>query len=99
MHIDYLELSVLVLCVCTYIDFKDKMSLKGYKMTTISSTKKFTPTGRFNFIYAIEKFFVNRSVYKNTVSELSRLSDRELDDLGLCRADISTIASQAVAAR
>ncbi len=29
-----------------------------------------------------------------TRRELSRLSDRELEDIGLCRADIDTIVSQ-----
>ena len=27
--------------------------------------------------------------YKNTVKELQKLSDRELEDVGLCRGDIS----------
>ncbi|KPQ07967.1 MAG: putative conserved small protein [Rhodobacteraceae bacterium HLUCCA12] len=29
-----------------------------------------------------------------TRRELSKLSDRELDDIGLCRADIDTVVSQ-----
>lgn len=32
--------------------------------------------------------------YRNTVNELSRLSSRELNDLGLTRADIPAVASR-----
>lgn len=34
--------------------------------------------------------------YSRTVSELSALSARELDDLGILRADIKTVARKAV---
>lgn len=67
-------------------------------MTTISITKKFAPTGIFNMVYFVEKFFVDRSNYKNTVRELNALNERELQDLGLSRADITTVARKAVAA-
>lgn len=30
--------------------------------------------------------------YRRTVGELSQLTDRELDDIGLCRADIDLVA-------
>lgn len=33
--------------------------------------------------------------YRDTVNELSRLSDRELEDIGLARADIDAIARTA----
>ena len=36
-----------------------------------------------------------RSIYVQTVTELSNLSNRDLDDLGLSRANISDIARQA----
>ncbi|MCO4054437.1 MAG: DUF1127 domain-containing protein [Bosea sp.] len=36
--------------------------------------------------------------YRETVRELSKLSDRELDDLGLLRADIHNIARHYAAA-
>ena len=32
--------------------------------------------------------------YRDTVSALSKLSNRELDDLGICRGDIDVIASR-----
>ncbi|MBA5776851.1 DUF1127 domain-containing protein [Stappia sp. F7233] len=34
--------------------------------------------------------------YQNTVSELSRLSNRELNDLGIGRGDIRFVARQSV---
>ncbi|WP_199499966.1 DUF1127 domain-containing protein [Methylovirgula sp. 4M-Z18] len=37
--------------------------------------------------------------YRVSVRELSRLSDRELSDLGLGRSDIQTVARQAARAR
>jgi uncharacterized protein YjiS (DUF1127 family) len=39
--------------------------------------------------------FTTWKKYNRTVSELSALSNRELDDLGFGRADIKTIARQA----
>jgi uncharacterized protein YjiS (DUF1127 family) len=37
--------------------------------------------------------------YRTSVRELSRLSDRELSDLGIGRADIEYVARKAVRAR
>jgi uncharacterized protein YjiS (DUF1127 family) len=34
--------------------------------------------------------------YRDTVSELSRLSNRELNDLGITRGDISTVARRSI---
>ncbi|MCC2113911.1 MAG: DUF1127 domain-containing protein [Hyphomicrobiales bacterium] len=36
--------------------------------------------------------------YRDTVYELSRLSDRELNDIGISRSDISRIARRSIAA-
>ncbi|PWR03663.1 DUF1127 domain-containing protein [Meridianimarinicoccus roseus] len=36
-----------------------------------------------------------RAAFRRTYDELSVLNDRELNDLGISRADISTIARQA----
>ncbi|WP_188911740.1 DUF1127 domain-containing protein [Aureimonas endophytica] len=38
----------------------------------------------------------NWKTYRNTVDELNRLSQRELADLGLSRADIPAVARRAV---
>lgn len=34
--------------------------------------------------------------YRNTYNELMKLSNRELDDLGICRADIDSVARNVV---
>lgn len=36
--------------------------------------------------------------YRSSVRELSRLSDRDLNDLGISRADIETVARQSARA-
>jgi uncharacterized protein YjiS (DUF1127 family) len=36
--------------------------------------------------------------YRASVRELSQLTDRDLNDLGICRADIEAICRKAVAA-
>ena len=40
-----------------------------------------------------------RALYERTVRELSMLSEADLDDLGLCRADIRDAAFEAVYGR
>lgn len=37
-----------------------------------------------------------RIEFRRTVAELSAMTDRELNDLGIARADIHTVASRAV---
>lgn len=44
---------------------------------------------------ALRARIVARRIYRTTVSELSRLSVRELDDLGINRGDIARIAREA----
>ena len=44
---------------------------------------------------ALRARIVARRIYRTTVSELSRLSVRELDDLGISRGDIARIAREA----
>lgn len=43
----------------------------------------------------IARSFAQWRSYRNTVSELNSLSNRELDDLGIGRGDIKRIARQA----
>lgn len=43
-------------------------------------------------VKAISNHYRKRLAIKNTISELSRLSDRDLDDIGLNRGDIYFIA-------
>ncbi|WP_428696755.1 DUF1127 domain-containing protein [Stappia sp.] len=43
----------------------------------------------------LARTYRNWRTYQSTVSELSRLSARELDDLGIARGDIRFIAKRA----
>ncbi len=56
-------------------------------------------TGAFDRIAAmyrgIGERFAQYKVYRETFSELANLSDRELSDLGLYRADIKRLAIEA----
>jgi uncharacterized protein YjiS (DUF1127 family) len=45
---------------------------------------------------AIVRFFRERSRYSQSVSELRRLGDRELADIGISRSDIPRVAWDAV---
>ncbi|WP_159718133.1 DUF1127 domain-containing protein [Geminicoccus flavidas] len=38
-------------------------------------------------------------LYRQTMNELSRLSDRELHDIGVLRSELESVASKAAAAR
>ncbi len=42
----------------------------------------------------LEAWLERRRQYRDTYRELSRLSDRDLDDIGLARCDIPTIARE-----
>lgn len=43
---------------------------------------------------SIHRYLTTRSVRKSTENELNRLSDRELNDLGISRFDIASIARE-----
>lgn len=49
----------------------------------------------FKLVYRIERAIEARRAYKSTVRELRNLSDRELLDLNLSRADIERVAREA----
>ena len=42
------------------------------------------------------KNFRNWRTYRQTVNELSRLSNRELNDLGIARSEIHSVARRAI---
>lgn len=46
-------------------------------------------------INSVIKYLNQRSVYNRTYNELSKLSDRELNDIGLSRYDIVSVAEEA----
>ncbi|TXB70067.1 DUF1127 domain-containing protein [Paracoccus aurantiacus] len=52
-------------------------------------------TGIMGLIVRLQEARARRAVYRQTVSELSNLSNRELDDLGLHRSMITRIATEA----
>ena len=55
---------------------------------------------RFATFFKVAKDMVERRrVYLQTVAELANLSDRDLADLGLARANISDIAREAAYAK
>ncbi len=45
----------------------------------------------------VARSFNNWRKYRHTVTELGRMSSRELQDLGINRADIRSVARQSVA--
>ena len=48
-------------------------------------------------IMNVARSFNNWRKYRQTVTELGRMSSRELQDLGINRADIHSVARQSVA--
>lgn len=48
-----------------------------------------------NIFSTIAQWLEQRRSFNRTVRELQNLTDRELDDLGVCRADIYSIARSA----
>jgi uncharacterized protein YjiS (DUF1127 family) len=42
------------------------------------------------------KFFKKYGMYRKTYDELSRMSDKELSDIGISRCDIKRIAKQSL---
>lgn len=63
-----------------------------------TSALKDTSTGGFGaIVQAVKTRFVRYRLYRQTVSELSALTNRELADLGLNRSMIRGLAHQAAA--
>lgn len=44
------------------------------------------------FVADLRESAARRAIYRRTVEELSKLSDRELNDIGLARANIEDVA-------
>lgn len=54
-------------------------------------------SGRIAALFGgLNGFFARRALYRQTVKELSGLSDRDLADLGISRLEIASIATAAV---
>ena len=61
-------------------------------MTTIETNRSVAVGGVGNIVAHIISLFASWKDTHVTRRELGRLSDRELDDIGLCRGDIERIA-------
>ena len=48
-----------------------------------------------SFLASVRQWLRQRRVYSETLAELRDLSDRELDDIGIRRADLRRIAREA----
>lgn len=56
-----------------------------------------TETSRKGIIMNVARSFNNWRQYRQTIAELGRMSSRELQDLGINRADIHSVARASVA--
>lgn len=52
-----------------------------------------------NFFSAVAEAIRAHNTYHDTVTELARLSDRDLNDLGIRRGDIYRVAAESALAR
>jgi uncharacterized protein YjiS (DUF1127 family) len=62
-------------------------------MMSVMSTNRAAPTGANGFFGSVAATFAAWNDARVTRNSLSKLSDRELDDIGLCRGDIEDIAT------
>lgn len=67
----------------------------GHEMTASKRDKVLAALER-NRTMNLTRSFSNWRKYRQTCNELGRMSDRELNDLGIGRADIPYVARQAV---
>ncbi|UXU76270.1 MULTISPECIES: DUF1127 domain-containing protein [unclassified Paracoccus (in: a-proteobacteria)] len=61
-------------------------------MSAIDTNRVLSGAGSFGIFSRIRAAVVAWNEARVTRNALSRLSDRELDDIGLCRADIDQVA-------
>jgi uncharacterized protein YjiS (DUF1127 family) len=61
-----------------------------------SKTTALANINRKENIMNITRSFANWRMYRQTVVELGRMSNRELNDLGIARSDINRVAREAV---
>lgn len=67
------------------------MSLREYAPASLADTIAHTLRG---WQLKLEAYRAWRAAYGRTCDELSTYTDRELVDLGICRADIPSLARQ-----
>ena len=64
-------------------------------LTHTAHNERAAGTGIMGLFARLQEARARRAVYRQTVSELSSLSARELDDLGIHRSMITRIATEA----
>lgn len=64
-------------------------------ITQTALNERAASTGIMGLFARLQEARARRAVYRQTVAELSSLSSRELDDLGIHRSMITRIASEA----
>lgn len=64
-------------------------------LTQSARKERAAGTGIMGLIVRLQEARARRAVYRQTVAELSSLSNRELDDLGIHRSMITRIATEA----
>ncbi|WCR10181.1 DUF1127 domain-containing protein [Paracoccus stylophorae] len=61
-------------------------------MSAIETNRSFADGGHGSVVARFFSLFTSWQDMRKTRRELHRLSDRELDDIGLCRGDIERVA-------
>jgi uncharacterized protein YjiS (DUF1127 family) len=87
-HAAYANFAVLILLHCTYLPAVERK--QSPKPGTVRSTYQ------ENIMFEVLKTRITAwKRYSRTVSELNALTNRELADLGIARADIQRVAREA----
>lgn len=61
-----------------------------------SNVRKEAGNGRFTkFVADLRDYMARRAVYRQTLRELNELTERDLTDLGMARANIRSVAYEA----
>ncbi|WP_371930831.1 DUF1127 domain-containing protein [Paracoccus spongiarum] len=101
MHIVHVGLAAnaMVFCTCTiYITTRWKPARStgkletGDMMSEIETNRSLAVGGLGSVVASLFSLVGSWRDVRSTKRELSRLSDRELDDIGLCRGDIQRVA-------
>lgn len=64
-------------------------------LTQTAHSERAAGTGIMGLFVRLQEARARRAVYRQTVAELSNLSNRELEDLGIHRSMIARIAAEA----
>jgi len=74
-------------------------ALAAYQASYNRSADNFRRQNGKGLVARVAAWWAQHQAYNRTVKELSILTDRELDDLGISRFDIPQVAMDAVASR